>query len=81
MRLPNGTVKRVRRKDVIASKRECPTRQLAQRRLDARLGPVNGRAVVLPAAGLSCIEVVLCDSCRERLMAALQAGTVTLRTA
>ena len=72
--LPNGARKRVRKKDVIASKRECPTRQMAQRKLDELLREVNGRvpAAVLPP-NMGTIEVVLCDACRERLLAALQA--------
>lgn len=71
--LPNGTVKRVRRKDVIAWKSECPTRPMAQRKLDELLREANGKpqAAVLPA-NLRAVEVALCDSCRERLLAALQ---------
>lgn len=74
VRLPNETVERVRRKDVIASKRECPILPMAQRRLDELLREVNGKpsSSVLPS-DLRAIEVVLCDACRERLLAALQA--------
>jgi hypothetical protein len=72
VRLPNGTVKRVRRKDVIASKKGFPTRRMAQRKLDELLRSVNeGSRVVLPS-DLRAVEVVLCDACRERLLAALQ---------
>jgi hypothetical protein len=72
VRRPDGTVKRVRKKDVIASTKECPTRQTAQRKLDEILRGVNGgsRAVLPPE--LRAVEVVLCDGCRERLIAALQ---------
>lgn len=71
---PGGAAKRVRRKDVIASKSECPTRRLAQRKLDEILRSVNGKrpTPVLPS-GLRTVEVALCDGCRERLRAALQA--------
>jgi hypothetical protein len=73
VRQPDGTVKRVRKKDVIASKKEFPTRQMAQRKLDELLRGVNqGSRVVLPL-DLRAIEVVLCYACRERLLAALQA--------
>ena len=76
MRLPDGTVKRVRRKDVIASKKEFPTRQMAQRKLDELLRSVNeGSRAILPS-NLRAVEVVLCDACRERLLAALQAKPI-----
>lgn len=73
--LPGGTVKRVHRKDVIAWKVECPTRRMAQQKLDELLREVNGKnsaAPVLPA-DLRAVEVLLCDACRERLIAALRA--------
>lgn len=48
VRLPDGTVKRVRKKDVIASKQECPTKQMAQRKLDELLRGMNkGSRVVI----------------------------------
>ncbi len=73
VRLPDGTVKRVRRKDAIASKKEYPTRRMAQRKLDELLRSVNeGSRMVLPL-DLRAVEVVLCYACRERLLAALQA--------
>jgi hypothetical protein len=73
VRLPNGTVKRVRRKDVIASKKEFPTREMAQRKLDELLRGINkGSRVVIPS-DLCAVEVVLCDACRERFLVALQA--------
>jgi uncharacterized protein YfaQ (DUF2300 family) len=79
VRLPDGTVKRVRRKDVIASKKEFPTRQMAQRKLDELLRSVNeGSRVILPS-NLRAVEVALCDACRERLVAALQGPTVAGR--
>lgn len=69
-----GVVKRVRKKGVLASKKECPTRQMAQRKLDELLQGVNRGSVVLLPSNLQTIEMVLCDSCRERLIAALQAN-------
>jgi integrase len=36
-----GKVKRVRKSDVLASKKECPTRRLAQRKLEDKLREVN----------------------------------------
>lgn len=37
----SGNVKRIRKSAVLASKKECPTRRLAQRKLDGRLREVN----------------------------------------
>lgn len=38
---PDGTVQRVRKWDVIASVKDCPTKRLAQRKLDDRLAEIN----------------------------------------
>jgi ribosome modulation factor len=68
-----GAVKRVHKKEVIASKKECPTKQMARRKLNDLLRKVNGESLGL-SPDLHTIEVVLCNSCRERLIAALQAN-------
>jgi integrase len=39
---PDGTVRRVRRDTILGTKREFPTKRLAQRRLDAVLARING---------------------------------------
>jgi integrase len=39
---PDGTVRRVRRDAILGTKREFPTKRLAQRRLDAVLARING---------------------------------------
>lgn len=41
----DGTVKRVRKWDVIEMKRDCPTRRLAQKELDWRLAEINSKGV------------------------------------
>jgi integrase len=38
---PDGTIKRVRKWDVIAMKRDCPTKRLAQRILDEKMRIIN----------------------------------------
>lgn len=39
--LPSGDVKRIRRKEILGSVAELPTKKLAQRELDKRLEPIN----------------------------------------
>lgn len=69
-----GKVKRVRKYEMVASKKECPTRRMAQKELDRILGPINGNAPAEdPIWGwLERAGVDLCDSCRGRLIAALR---------
>lgn len=66
-----GNAKRIHKKKVLASKKECPNKQMAQSKLDDLLHGINSESLVLPS-DLRTIEVVLCDSCRGRLIAALQ---------
>jgi hypothetical protein len=74
----DGAVKRVHKKGALASKKECPTRQMAQRNLDDFLSKINGKPLNVPSS-LQTIEVVLCDLCRERLIATLQADEQSRR--
>jgi hypothetical protein len=67
-----GDAKRVRKWDVF-SKKAFPTKRLAQRELDAIVSRANGKTLAVPPPGLQSVDVLLCDSCRERLVAALQA--------
>jgi hypothetical protein len=66
---PDGTMKRVRKWDVL-SKKVFPTEELAQKQLEKIVSAANGKGLVLPPE-LRAVEVLLCDSCRERLIAAL----------
>ena len=66
-----GNAKRIHKKKVLASKKECPTKKMAQSKLDDLLHGINRELLVLPS-DLRTIEVALCDSCRGRLIAALQ---------
>jgi hypothetical protein len=71
---PDGSVKRVRRWDVIAPRKGI-TRRMAEKILADRLREINGQAVDTSPIDhwLKAIGVELCDSCRGRLLAALQA--------
>lgn len=68
-----GKEKSTHRKSVL-SKQLYPSRALAQRALEDMLREINkGKPPALPP-GLSAVEVMLCDSCRARLIAALGSG-------
>jgi hypothetical protein len=66
--------KRIRKKAVLASKSECPTREMAQRKLDELLERVNRKPLAGLPPDLRTVDVVLCDPCRQRLIAALRAN-------
>lgn len=78
---PSDLIRRVRRWDVL-SKKKFPTKRFAQRELDRIIAQSNGghpatvsvsNPIEIPP-GLSRIDVELCDLCRERLIAAVQAN-------
>lgn len=71
--LPNGDIRRRVQKWDVLSKKAFPTQTLAQRELDKIVSAANGKTLVLPP-DLRAIEVVLCESCRKRLIAALSVG-------
>lgn len=70
---PSSKANQVREWDVL-SKKDFPTKQLAQRELDKIISRANGETRSVLPSDLRAVEVLLCDSCRQRLLSALSAS-------
>jgi len=71
----DGTVKRVRKWDVLVMLKDCPTEAMARRILDEKMRKINAGSRT-PAPIMRMLDelgVKPCEPCQKRIVAALQA--------